>query len=102
MGVSLQFEVPFDAGGQGLWNVEAEGEILRTSPRERGMTLGPGGRDAGLEWGSAGRAVWPLRTEDPRRAPAGTSVRKAFVVPGRGLARPTLSYRARGSAWLPR
>src|SRR5215218_2701567 len=46
---------------------------------ERGMTLSPGGRDAGLERDSAGRAVWPLRTEDPRLAPAGTSVRKAFV-----------------------
>jgi len=69
---------------------------------ERGMTLSPGGRDAGLEWGSAGRAVWPLRTEDQRRAPAGTSARKAFVVSRRGLARPTLSYRARGSAWLPK
>jgi hypothetical protein len=51
LGVSLQFEVHFDADGQGLWNVGAEGEILRTSHGERGMTLSPGGRDAGLEWG---------------------------------------------------
>jgi hypothetical protein len=36
LGVSLQFEVHFDADGQGLWNVGAEGEILRTSPRGTG------------------------------------------------------------------
>jgi hypothetical protein len=50
------------------------------------------------------RAVWPLCVEDPRQAPAGTSVRsqEAFVVSGREAARPTLSYRARGSAWLPK
>src|SRR5215208_1823885 len=46
---------------------------------ERGMTLSPGGRDAGLERDSAGRAVWPLRTEDPRLAPAGAGVGRAGV-----------------------
>src|SRR5919112_2902133 len=56
---------------------------------ERGMTLGPGGRDAGLEWGSAGRAVWPLRTEVPRRAPAGTSGSAHLILQSKGVSMAT-------------
>ena len=91
------------AGPRGMWGRKVR--YCAYLAGNGGMTLSPGGRDAGLEWGSGGCAggVAP-RAEVPRQAPAGTSVRtpEAFVVSGRGSARPTLSYRARGSAWLPK
>jgi hypothetical protein len=104
--VHLPFEAHFDAGGRDPWNVGTEGEILRIPRGKRGYDAQSWG--VGMQgWSGARqdvRAVWSLCVEDPRQAPEGTSVRtpEAFVVSGRGAARPALSYRARGSAWLPK
>src|SRR5215217_8966786 len=60
--IYLPFEAPFDAAGtRGMWGRKVR--YCAYLAGNGGMTLSPGGRDAGLEWGSGGCAggVAPAR-----------------------------------------
>jgi hypothetical protein len=91
------------AGPRGMWGRKVR--YCAYLAGNGGMTLSPGGRDAGLESGSGGCAggVAPARGRAApgtrgHQCPNSGGIRRV----GSRVARPTLSYRARGSAWLPK